>query len=70
MNYEDAIIGTVNFVEIDVYSEPNVNSSIVCKIRYMSEVVVDLKNSTDNFYKICSAIGADGFCQKSLITLK
>ena len=70
MNYEDTITGTVKFVEINVYSEPNANSNIVCKIGYMSEVVVDLKNSTDNFYKICSVIGAEGFCQKSLIILK
>lgn len=70
MKNEDTSIGIVNFVGIDVYSEPNEDSDVICKIGYMGEVIVDLENSTANFYKICSVIGAEGFCKKEYIIFK
>jgi uncharacterized protein YgiM (DUF1202 family) len=63
-------IGFVNSLRLHVYSEPTQDSDIVCKLRYLTEVEIDYKNSTEEFYKICTAIGAEGFCQKDLVTIK
>jgi hypothetical protein len=62
--------GFVNSLRLHVYSEPTQDSDVVCKLRYLTEVEIDYKNSTEEFYKICTAIGAEGFCQKDLVTIK
>lgn len=67
---EDMQIGIVNCLRLHILSEPRLDSEVVCKVRYLTEVAIDLNSSTEGFYKICTAIGAEGFCQKELITLK
>ena len=62
--------GFVSSLRLHVYTEPTQDSEVVCKLRYMTEVEVDHKDSTDEFYKIYTAIGAEGFCQKDHIILK
>lgn len=70
MKTEDMLIGIVNCLRLHVLSEPRIDSEVICKIRYATEVEVDMENSTDKFYKICTAIGAEGFCPKESITIK
>ena len=70
MNADNMQIGIVNCLRIHVFAEPTADSEIVCKLRYLTEIEIDLENSTENFYKIYTAIGAEGFCQKDLVILK
>ena len=60
----------VNCLRLHVHVEPSIDSEVVCKLRYLTEVMIDTDNSTDEFYKICTAMGAEGFCQKDLLTIK
>lgn len=69
MKTEDMLIGVVNCLRLHMYSEPSLDSEIVCKIRYSTEVEINLAESTEDFYKIYTAIGAEGFCQKDLVTI-
>lgn len=70
MKTEDMPTGFVNCLRLHVHSEPSTDSDIVCKLRYLTELVIDMDNSTEDFYKIYTAIGAEGFCQKDLVTIK
>lgn len=70
MNTEPMLIGIVNCLRLHIFSEPNLESDIVCKIRYSSEVEIDPNESTEDFYKLYTVTGAEGFCQKDLITIK
>ena len=70
MKKEDMTFGAVNCLRLHVQSEPNDESEIVCKLRYLTEVIIDLGKSTEDFYKIYTAIGAEGFCRKELLTIK
>lgn len=70
MKTEDMLDGVVNCLRLHIHSEPNLDSEIVCKVRYLTEVAVDLNESTANFYKVYTAIGAEGFCEKELVTIK
>lgn len=70
METEGMLIGVVTCLRLHIYSEPNLDSDVVCKIRYATEVEVDLNNSTEDFYKIYTAIGAEGFCRKEFISIK
>ncbi len=70
MKTESMPIGVANCLRLHIHSEPNLESEIVCKVRYLTEVVIDPDNSTEDFYKIYTAIGAEGFCQKEYITIR
>ena len=70
MKTEDMPIGVANCLRLHIHSEPSTDSEVVCKVRYLTEVVIDSDKSTEDFYKIYTAIGAEGFCQKELITIK
>ena len=70
METNDMPVGVANCLRLHIFTEPNTESDIVCKVRYLTEVAVDLENSTDDFYKIYTATGAEGFCKKDLITIK
>lgn len=70
MKIEDMPTGVVDCLRLHIFAEPNLESEIVCKIRYATEVMVDMDNSTEDFYKIYTAIGAEGFCKKDQIIIK
>lgn len=70
MKKKDKPIGVTNCLRLHILSEPRLDSEIVCKVRYLTEVVIDMENSTEDFYKIYTAIGAEGYCQKEYLTIK
>lgn len=49
---------------MNVYLEPNLESKIICTVTDKDELVIDLKNSTEEFYKVWTVFGAEGFCYK------
>lgn len=69
MKTEEMPIGVVNCLRLHIHSEPSLDSDIVCKVRYLTEVMIDPINSTEDFYKIYTAFGAEGFCQNDLLTI-
>lgn len=70
MNTESLLIGTSNCLRLHIHSEPNLESEIVCKVRYLTRLAVDTNDSTDEFYKVYTAFGAEGFCQKEFVNVK
>lgn len=70
MKTEAMLTGVSNCLRLGIYSEPDLDSEIICKVRYLTELEIDLNNSTDDFYKVYTAIGAEGFCLKKFITIK
>jgi hypothetical protein len=67
-------VPTVGFVDncecLRVRKESNVDSEELCIINKLSEVVIDLDNSTDYFYKVTTSGGVEGYCMKKFITIK
>ena len=67
-------VQTVGFVDncecLRVRKESNVDSEELCIINKLSEVVIDLDNSTDYFYKVTTSEGVEGYCMKKFITIK
>ena len=59
----------VNCLKLNVRAEPNANADVVCVIDAATNLVVYEKESTDEFYKVCTESGADGFCMKKCIKL-
>lgn len=66
---------TINGVVVDcprlrVRAAANKKAEVLCEINVGSQVVIDEKNSTDEFYKVCTEAGVEGYCMKQFIAVK
>lgn len=66
------VIGVVvNCQKLRVRSEASANAdNTVIILDALSEVTVDEDASTEDFYKVCTVAGVEGFCMKKFIALK
>lgn len=55
--------------KLNVREEPNKNADVVCVIEKNANVIIDVDDSTDSFYKVCTEAGAEGYCMKDFITI-
>ena len=56
--------GIADCLRLHIYSEPNENSEIVCKVRYLTDLIISTGESRGDFYKVYTAVGAEGYCRK------
>ena len=60
----------VNCAKLNVRKEAAKDSEIVCIIAKGDELAVDLDASTEDFYKINTSNGIEGYCVKDFIEIK
>lgn len=64
------VLGVVTeCVKLRVRSTPEIADNVLTEIILASEVLVDLKESTDEFYKITTEAGVEGYCMKQYINI-
>lgn len=54
---------------LNVREEPKSDANIICTIEALTEVEIDENNSTEEFYKIYTKAGIEGFCMKKFIVV-
>lgn len=59
-----------NCIKLRVRQEPNSDATVLGEIDALTDVQVEMSESTEDFYKVCTASGLDGYCMKKFITLK
>lgn len=59
----------VDCVKLNVREEPSTKASVVFEIPVGSTVFIDETCSTDEFYKICTEHGVEGYCMKKFIEI-
>ena len=59
----------IDCVKLNVREEPNTKASVVFEIPVGSTVYIDETCSTDDFYKICTEHGVEGYCMKKFIEI-
>lgn len=59
----------VDCVKLNVRKKPHANATIIATITCKTELEIDEKESTKDFYKICTAAGIEGFCMKKFISI-
>ncbi len=59
----------VDCVRLNVREEPSTKASVVFEITVGSTVFIDETCSTDEFYKICTEHGVEGYCMKKFIEI-
>lgn len=57
----------VNCAKLNVRVEPNLNGEIICVLDVMSEIEIDVTKSTDEWLKICTATGVEGYCMRKFV---
>lgn len=66
---EETIGVVANCLRLNVREKPSKEANIICVIQLGSEVKIDEIESTDEFYKVCTETGVEGFCMKQYITI-
>ena len=56
--------------QLYVRKEGNKDSEPITIIKRSDEVVIDLENSTEYFYKVKTSEGVEGYCMKQFITIR
>lgn len=59
----------VDCVRLNVREEPSAKASVVFEIPVGSTVFIDEACSADDFYKICTEHGVEGYCMKKFIEI-
>lgn len=64
------VTGTVvDCARLNVRKDPSATAPVLCMLNESTEVIVDEDNSTEDFYKVCTATGVEGYCMKDFILL-
>ena len=61
------VVGCFN---LNVRTGPRKEFDVICEIPSESEVEIDESESFEDFYKICTASGVEGFCMKKFIEVR
>lgn len=68
---ENSVRGIVTDCEIlNVRSEAKLTSTPVTTIKAGEQVMIDMDLSNDEFYKVYTAAGAEGYCKKEYIKVQ
>ena len=70
LELDEYLIGKVaGCGKLNVRTEPNSTAEVAKTIKVGTEVMVDVNESTNDFYKICTESGLEGFCMKQFIAI-
>ena len=56
--------------KLNVRKQPVANAEVVCVIERNTKVMIDENESTDEFYKVCTVSGIEGFCVKRFVVIQ
>lgn len=59
-----------NCKKLNVRERPTVHAPVICEIVCQTELMIDEKESTEEFYKVYTAAGIEGFCMKNFIAIQ
>lgn len=67
----DTLIGVVTGCKsLNIRTEPAKKSNnVVCVVDTETVVIIDLEDSTDEWYKVFTEAGAEGFCMKEFVKI-
>lgn len=67
----DDTIGIVtDCLLLNIREEPDLDGKIIGTVDALSELVVDTDASNDEFYKVCTEAGVEGFCMKRYVAIR
>ena len=67
---EDIIGVVTDCLKLNIRKEPDKDSDVVVIVTCLDELKIDLNNSTDDWYAVCTVAGIEGFCMKKFVAVK
>lgn len=68
---DDILLGNVaGCAKLNVRQKPVADGAIIGTLPVSAEVMIDETESTEDFYKVCTASGMEGYCMKEYITIQ
>lgn len=64
----ETVTGVVtDCVKLNIRKKPNINAEVLCEVVALSELVINLDKSNDNWLSVCTESGVNGFCMKKYV---
>lgn len=71
---EDAarnVIGVVtDCLKLNIREKPTKDSRVVTVVTCLDELEIDMGDSNDDWYTVCTATGIEGFCMKKFVAVR
>ena len=68
---EEIKIGLVaDCKKLNIRERPAVDAPIICEVVYQTELMINENESFEDFYKVYTAAGIEGFCMKKFIAVQ
>lgn len=68
---QSVVIGIVSGCEkLNVRKKPETGDNVLCVINKDEEVEIEIADSTEEYYKVFTSNGFDGYCMKKFIAIK
>lgn len=71
---EDAarnVIGVVtDCLKLNIHEKPTKDSRVVTVVTCLDELEIDMSDSNDDWYAVCTATGIEGFCMKKFVAVR
>lgn len=67
----ELVLGVVtNCVRLNIREEPSISAPIITEVNALSELMIDLAASNEEWYSVCTEAGIEGFCMKKFVAIK
>lgn len=63
-------IGVVNSNLLNIRKEPSTNAEVIAIVGILDELSINEKNSTDEWFAVCTVSGVEGFCMKKFVDIR
>lgn len=61
----DGLIGVVvNCLSLNIREKASADSNVIAEAKALDELKIDMANSNDDWYAVCTVAGIEGFCMK------
>lgn len=65
----EMVNGFVNCPKLNIRKEANIVADIVCVVNESTELMIDMEKSEDEWFKVYTAEGIEGFCMKQFVKI-
>lgn len=67
---DTTVVGTVTGCQkLNVRAKADIKAEVVCQVSEKAVLLIDTDESTDEWYKIYTEAGMEGFCMKKYVTV-
>lgn len=65
------VIGVVtDCLKLNIREKPTKDSRVVTVVTCLDELEIDMGDSNDDWYAVCTATGIEGFCMKKFVAVR